>query len=127
MKYIYLVLALMFVLFALVQYNDPDPYIWAPYYLLIAAICFIQFRQRKYPWLVWSALLLTIAWSAFYIPDVIDYFKMGEPNIASEMKATTPYIENMREFLGLVICLITLGSILIKKGHYYLVRKNFYR
>ncbi|MBK8282525.1 MAG: transmembrane 220 family protein [Saprospiraceae bacterium] len=101
--------------FALVQYNDPDPYIWAPYYLLIAAICFIQFRQRKYPWLVWSALLLTIAWSAFYIPDVIDYFKMGEPNIASEMKATTPYIENMREFLGLVICLITLGSILIKK------------
>ena len=102
MKYIYLVLALMFVLFALVQYNDPDPYIWAPYYLLIAAICFIQFRQRKYPWLVWSALLLTIAWSAFYIPDVIDYFKMGEPNI-------------MREFLGLVICLITLGSILIKK------------
>ncbi|MBK6390759.1 MAG: transmembrane 220 family protein [Saprospiraceae bacterium] len=115
MKYIYLVLALMFVLFALVQYNDPDPYIWAPYYLLIAAICFIQFRQRKYPWLVWSALLLTIAWSAFYIPDVIDYFKMGEPNIASEMKATTPYIENMREFLGLVICLITLGSILIKK------------
>lgn len=115
MKSLYLVLSILFVLFAALQYNDPDPYIWGPYYLAIALICFLEFRAQKYNWLLWLALILTIAWMISYIPDVIDYFKNGMPNIANEMHASTPYIENMREFGGLLICLVAILSILIKK------------
>ena len=114
MKIAYFILGLLFVVFAAVQYNDPDPYIWGSYYLFIAILCFLEALKRYYPLLVWTALLLTLAWAAFYLPDVKDYFQQGSPNIAGHMKAETPYIENMREFLGLMICVLVLGSILYR-------------
>ena len=46
MKNLYLILGLLFVSFAAVQYNDPDPYIWAPYYLLVAGACFLTYTNR---------------------------------------------------------------------------------
>ncbi len=111
MKYFYLILGLLFVGFAALQYNDPDPYIWAPYYLLVAAACFLTFANRHNNLLTVVLLGITIVWASLYIPDVVDWFKAGRPDIASAMKAETPYIENMREFLGLVICLAVLAFI----------------
>lgn len=104
----------MFISFAAVQYNDPDPYIWGPYYLLIAFICFLAFKNRYIFWLAASALAVTLFWAATYVPDAIDWVRHGEPNIAGAMKAETPYIENMREFLGLVICISVLGFLMLK-------------
>ena len=115
MKYVYLFLALMFVLFAALQYNDHDPYLWVPYYLAIALICYFKFKSRKYNWLLYTMLVITVGWLISYIPDVISYIKVGEPNLVSEMKASTPYIENMREFGGLAIGLITILSVVRKK------------
>lgn len=115
MKYIYLFLSIMFVLFAALQYNDPDPYLWAPYYLMLAAVCFFQFRLQRYNWLIWLALAVTIVWAVIYIPDVIEYFKVGAPSLVGTMKASTPYIENMREFGGLMICLVTLIAVVAQK------------
>ena len=108
MKYLYLLLGLIFISFAVVQYNDPDPYIWAPYYLVIALICFFRYKDKGPTWLVKAMLGLTVAWAASYIPDVFSWWKEGMPSIASSMKAESPYIENMREFLGLVVSLLTL-------------------
>ena len=48
MKNLYLILGLLFVSFAAVQYNDPDPYIWAPYYLLVAGACFLTYTKDVY-------------------------------------------------------------------------------
>ncbi len=114
MKIVYFILGLLFVSFAAVQYNDPDPYIWGSYYLFIAILCFLEALKRYYSLLVWAALILTLGWAAFYVPDMLEYFQQGAPNIAGQMKAETPYIENMREFLGLVICATVVGSILYR-------------
>jgi hypothetical protein len=111
MKNLYLILGLIFASFAALQYNDPDPYIWAPYYLFVAAACFLTYSNRHNKLLTIVLLGISLVWASLYLPDVADWFKAGRPGIASTMKAETPYIENMREFLGLVICIVVLGFI----------------
>ncbi|MDZ4708853.1 MAG: transmembrane 220 family protein [Saprospiraceae bacterium] len=114
MKIFFLVLGFIFISFAVLQYNDPDPYIWAPYYLLIAAICFLEYKGRYYNLFVGLTFLGSWIWAAFYVPDLLAWLTHGMPNIADQMKAETPYVENMREFLGLLLCSITIGSIMYR-------------
>lgn len=40
MRYVNIVLGVLMVAFAAVQYNDPDPYVWMPIYLIPAAWAF---------------------------------------------------------------------------------------
>ncbi len=115
MKYLYLTLCLVFVSFAIMQYNDPDPYIWAPYYVVVALICFYKFKGVYHPWLVIPALVVSIACAISYIPEVIAWLQSGMPGIASAMKAETAYIENMREFLGIVVSIFSMLPIYLSK------------
>jgi len=114
MKTVYLILTLVFVTFALVQYNDPDPYIWAPYYLLIAALCYLEYKGKYYNYLSGLVFIGSWLWAAFYIPDLLEWFRQGSPNIVDQMKAETPYVENMREFLGLLVSSFIVGSIIYR-------------
>ena len=106
MKYIHLVIALLFFIFAIVQYNDPDFYIWMPVYGILTFVAFSQFLgrpQRK------VALALTVflgIWAVFFIPDLITWIQDGAPNFAGTMKAESPHIELMRELFGLLISLV---------------------
>jgi len=103
---------IVFILFAAVQYNDPDPYIWMPIYLYAAALCWLAFRNKFYP----SAYLLGIAVYAVYATykvfdqnGLIDWItKHHAENIAETMKAEKPWIEETREFFGLVILIVVL-------------------
>ncbi|MFN5375779.1 MAG: transmembrane 220 family protein, partial [Chitinophagaceae bacterium] len=36
----------VFILFALLQINDPDPYVWIPIYGVVALICFFNARKK---------------------------------------------------------------------------------
>ena len=102
----------VFILFAALQYNDPDPYIWMPIYLYTAVMCWFAFRSRFYP----TAYLIGIAVYALYaiykifdINGLIDWItKHNEENIAETMKAEKPWIEETREFFGLVILIVVL-------------------
>jgi hypothetical protein len=38
---------LVFILFAVVQYNDPDPYLWVPIYLYPALLCYWEVKQKS--------------------------------------------------------------------------------
>ena len=103
---------IVFVLFAAVQYNDPDPYIWMPIYIYSAALCWLAFKNKFYP----SAYLLGIAvygvYATYKIFDqngLIDWMtKHHAENIAETMKAGKPWIEETREFFGLVILIVVL-------------------
>ena len=103
---------IVFVLFAAVQYNDPDPYIWMPIYIYSAALCWLAFKNKFYP----SAYLLGIAvygvYATYKIFDqngLIDCMtKHHAENIAETMKAGKPWIEETREFFGLVILIVVL-------------------
>jgi hypothetical protein len=46
MKYLALLFALIFLLFAGWQYNDPDPILWIPVYLVPVYVCVQAFRGK---------------------------------------------------------------------------------
>ena len=101
-----------FIFFAALQYNDPDPYVWMPIYLYAAALCCLAFRNKYYP----RAYLLGIAVYAIYATykffdenGVWDWMtKHHAANIADTMKAEKPWVEETREFFGLVILIVVL-------------------
>ena len=103
---------IVFILFAAVQYNDPDPYVWMPIYLYTAILCWLAFRNKYFP----GAYLLGIAvYAAYAIYKFFDQngvwdwmTKHHATNIAGTMKAEQPWIEETREFFGLVILIVVL-------------------
>ncbi len=106
---IHVILAIIFILFAAVQYNDPDPYIWIPIYGAVAVVCILSHQKKYYPPIILAILGgLSIYWMT-YIPSVIQWFKDGMPSIASTMKAETPFVELIREFFGLLLAMLTLA------------------
>ena len=102
----------VFVVFAVLQYNDPDPVIWVPLYLYAALICWWATRQRFYPLSYWLGFLVYGAYAIYKIFDnngLLDWItKHHAQNIAVTMKAETPWVEESREFFGLLIIIIVL-------------------
>ena len=120
MKFFNIFFSVVFTLFAVVQYNDPDPYLWVPIYLYPALLCFLKFIQKPIPSLAYWAGFLVFGVYAFYkmfdTNGIIDWVQFhNASNIASTMKAEKPWIEESREFFGLLIILIVLGINYIKK------------
>ena len=116
MKIISVVLAVLFIAFAALQYNDPDPLLWMVVYGYVALIP-ILYLMKIYPvkTILFSIIVLAI-FSCFYISGVIDWLRngtMGE--LAQEMKAKKPYIEESREFLGVMIALAALFFYYLKE------------
>jgi hypothetical protein len=103
---------IIFVIFAALQYNDPDPYVWIPIYGYAAVLCFLAFRRRYYPSAYLLGVIVYAAYAGYKLmePDgVIDWIKKHHAqNIADSMKATAPWVEETREFFGLVIVITVL-------------------
>jgi hypothetical protein len=102
MKYLYLVLTVIFVLFAILQYNDPDPEIWMPLYGYAAVMSFFMFlgRMTNPAWSIIGVLLFAIT----AIQDWPSTFK-GMENAMTIMR---PEIERARETSGMMICAATM-------------------
>lgn len=104
-----LVLAALFLIFAGLQYNDPDPWRWALMYSYVAVVCGFAAFNKQNKNVIWAGVAACLIWLAIWLPDFLNWIKIGAPNIAQQMKSETPYIEYSREFFGLVICLLALG------------------
>ena len=120
MKFFNIFFSVVFILFAVVQYNDPDPFLWVPIYLYPAILCFLKFIQKPIPTLAyWAGFLVFGVYAIYKMFDtngIIDWVQFhNASNIASTMKAEKPWIEESREFFGLLIILIVLGINYIKK------------
>ncbi len=109
MKIVNSILALLFVLFAYFQWNDPDPYLWMVIYIISACMLlyksFIKMNQTI--WTLWELFLLVFILS--YVKDIFQWITDGFPSITDSMKAASPYIENIRESLGLILILIVFA------------------
>ena len=103
-----IVIGVLFLVFAVVQYNDPDPWIWILAYGLVGVVCLWDIKYTISKRIIMGLTILFAIASAWYVPLIMNWFKDGMPSIVGEMKATTPHIEWMREFLGLLLCTITL-------------------
>ena len=108
-----IILAILFLLFAVVQYNDPDPWGWIGLYSFVALISAFAAFGRYYKWLTLGGLVICLIWMITLAPDFINWINMGMPSIVESMKAEKPHIELTREFLGLLIAGGTLAF------HYY--------
>lgn len=112
MKVFNLIFCLLFVISAALQYNDPDPYIWIPIYMYGAVLCWLAFRNKYYPraYLVGIIVYLVYAVGLFFWKNgVLDWMtKHNAEDIAATMKAEKPWIEETREFFGLLILIVVL-------------------
>lgn len=112
MKIFNLLFCVLFLISAGLQYNDPDPYIWIPIYLYGAVLCWQAFRKKYYPKAYIAGILIFSGYALyFFFTDngVLDWMqKHNAENIAASMKASTPWIEETREFFGLVILILVL-------------------
>ena len=112
MKVFNLIFCLLFVFSAALQYNDPDPYLWIPIYMYGALLCWLAFRNKYYPkaYLIGIFIYLAYAIYLFFAKDgVLDWInKHNAEDIASTMKAEKPWIEETREFFGLIILIVVL-------------------
>lgn len=107
MKYIHLTVSLLFFLFGVLQYNDPDFFIWIPIYLFVSFITFASFKGLRFPTISLVVLIMLGIWVATYLPTFVNWVKDGMPSVTGTMKAETPYIEHVREFGGLLVSFIT--------------------
>lgn len=107
-KHLGLIFAILFFLFAALQYNDPDPWIWIVIYGVVAMASFFQWIGKISDKVL---LLLSVGFFAAtlsYAPEIVRWAEKGFPNIAGEMKAEDPHIELVRETLGLAIACASL-------------------
>ncbi len=128
MKFFNIFFSVVFILFAVVQYNDPDAYLWIPIYLYPALLCYLKFAQKPISKMAyWAGFLVFGVYAIYKMFDtngIIDWVQFhNASNIASTMKAEKPWIEESREFFGLLIILIVLGINYIQKSNHPSVSK----
>ena len=104
------VFAVLFLICAGLQWNDPDPYLWMPLYLLSVLSCAYAFKDI-------SAKRLNMFNIAVYSPYALYNFVVEDgvlswatthnfDSLTQSMMASTPWIENTREFGGLIIMIM---------------------
>ena len=98
---------ILFLVFAAVQINDPDPIYWILIYLLMVGFSVLAFLDKFYPrvMLVAAGGYGFAAWTL--LPGVWEWLSSEQPSLLLDnvAKMQHPYIEEAREFLGLLICL----------------------
>jgi general stress protein CsbA len=113
MKIFNLIFCILFILFAALQYNDPDPYIWIPIYMYSAVLCWLAFRGKYFRTAYIAGIILYAVYAGYKFFDkngVWDWItKHRAENIADTMKAEQLWIEETREFFGLIILIVVLA------------------
>lgn len=108
-KIIKLTLAVIFLLFAVLQYNDPDPLLWMVIYGFTAIMLMLPINTVVMRRVLLGAILLGSAYACFYLPGVYQWVASGDfGSIAESMKTDKMYIEETREFFGLLIAILAL-------------------
>jgi hypothetical protein len=113
-SWIHICVSLLLLSMVVVQYNDPDPYLWMTLYGLVTLVPLLYyFGFPLFYFIILLTIVLTIFWLS-YLPELVSWLQAGSPSLVDEMKTEDPTIELVRELGGLTICLITLIYYLIK-------------
>ena len=112
MKIFNLIFCFIFIVFGALQYNDPDPYLWIPIYLFTAFLCWKASKGVFHPMTTLTSIAFFTLYAIYKIFDqngLIDWVNIHHAeNIAETMKAEKPWVEESREFFGLVIIIAVL-------------------
>lgn len=94
------VFAIAFLLATLVQYNDPDPYVWMPTYLTAFACCIAFALGKLHPGVAYSIAGIACLWSLTLIPTVVSH-PPALADVFGDVKMYAPGVEEAREAGGL--------------------------
>jgi transmembrane protein TMEM220 len=113
MKVFNIIFVILFILFALLQYNDPDPYLWIPIYLYGSLMCWMSYRGKPSGRGLIAGILVYVAYAVYlFFEDngVLSWIRdHNAEDIAATMHAEKPWIEDAREFFGLAILVAVLA------------------
>jgi hypothetical protein len=121
MKIVNLLLTVMFLLFAFLQVNDPDPVLWILIYGSMAVICVLA-AFGYYSRIALSILMVGfIAYSIILLPGVNEWVQQDDRSVLFDdlAKMEHLYIEEAREFLGLMICVFVCIMQLVRSRKSY--------
>jgi len=112
MKVFNYICIVLFIISAGLQYNDPDPYLWMPLYLYPAWLCY-RALQGKFNLRLYLIAYVVCAGYALYLffdsSGVLNWlFTHDAESIVQSMEPSKPWIEETREFGGLLIILVVL-------------------
>lgn len=103
-KIINLVFAVVFLVFAVIQLNDPDAVQWFLLYFLVSVL-FVVANYKSIPKKFTLVLIIAyVAYSGWYFSYFMDWIDVEDKEeIFGAMVYEKPYLEGTREFLGLLI------------------------
>ena len=115
-KIINWILCVVFLLFAYLQFNDPDPLIWVMVYGTVA-VFFAVSNFVTIPKIVFYTVILgLVLFSIMHFDFFTAWLKSDDKSeLVGDMVYEKPYIEGTREFMGL---LIAIGALI------YLFKQN---
>ena len=107
MKAIHFVFSALFLYFAYIQLNDPDPLYWIVIYTGTAAVAFAKGLGRSSEF--WTIILIGVAAAGMIVatPGLVDFIASGDIAVIGDMN-NAPYVEPAREFGGLLLALCLL-------------------
>ena len=95
------VMLVAFIFSVIVQFNDPDPLLWAAIYAAAAAACALELRRRTPLALPAGIALVTVIWAATLAPRVIG--KVRFMSMFAEFEMANAGVEESREMYGLLL------------------------
>lgn len=105
------VMLLAFVFSVIVQFNDPDPLLWAAIYASAALVCGLELRRRAHPLAAAAIAAVALVWAVTIAPRVIGKVPFGAMFAEFEMANTG--IEESREMYGLAIIALWMTAVAV--------------
>lgn len=106
-----ILLSIMFIGFTVLQFNDPDPITWSLIYGIMALVCMMAAFRYYIRRLMLIQAIAYIIYAALLWPGVMQWLRSPDKSKLFDdlAKMEFLYIEETREFIGLLICLTVLA------------------
>lgn len=116
MRVINFLLALMFLVFAFLQVNDPDPALWILIYGAMSVVCMMAIFESYNRKLLVALMMLFSVYCYFLWPGISEWLRQEDKSVLFDdvMKMEHLYIEESREFLGLIISMVVVLFYIIR-------------
>ena len=111
-KIINILIVLLFILFAIVQLNDPDAALWGGIYLFVAGVAGFAIQQKYSILILITALVLGTIGLIYLAPatyEAIVQYDSTRPTDPTITHTDNVHTEAIKEFFGLLVALIALG------------------
>lgn len=102
-KVLHSLVALAFIAFAVLQYNDPDGWKWMIAYLLVAVVPLHKVFGKHWPSYTIGIAVATILGLIFNAYQITSWIDAGKPAFIDYEPTDVQAVEDIREYLGICI------------------------